>query len=126
MKKIKYTGNADERQITSDDFDSVGVSSKDVTWRNGEVVEVANDAADWLLDNLPGEFEHAPDDSVGLADEDELPPNVARTTTAGTAGEGGAEAGEGAGSIGAITGTRTTTGTATGTTGTAAGRGGRT
>ena len=62
MKEVRYDGNAHKTTITEDEFGTAGVKSKSITWEgNGDVQEVANEAADWLVEN---------DTRFSLADDD--------------------------------------------------------
>lgn len=112
MKRVRLLGLSDERRITSSDWESVGVSSKETVWYGqGDVVELSNAAADWLLTYAPHEFQ-----VQGETAEDEAVVEAQAAADAGTAGEdprlaegevaGGGSLGAGGGTVGGARGGR--------------------
>lgn len=112
MRDVTYTGPSDRRTISSAEWKGVGVSSRDVEWKSGETVQVADAAADFLARNQPHEF------SVkGVDPKEETLRAAEKETVAGTGGEGGGAVPVGAGGtvadIGGATAGAGTTGTGT-------------
>lgn len=66
MKKVTYRGLAHRAVIREEDWDAVGVSSKEVEWNGyGDEQDVANEAADHLAEKDDRfEVEGAGDDSA--------------------------------------------------------------
>lgn len=90
-KTVTYRGTAHRAVIRKEDWDAVGVSSKEVEWNGyGDEQDVANEAADYLAEKDDRfEVEGAGDDSAyarRLKTDDLEPVRRERTGTAGTVG----------------------------------------
>jgi hypothetical protein len=78
--KIKYTGLANIRQLLVSDLEKWGVEIKSkLHFPHNEAVEVEDDVADAVLENLPGEFEKH-------VDEPKTTTDAPATDSAATAG----------------------------------------
>jgi hypothetical protein len=65
MPDVTYTGTADERSLSAEDWERLGVKHDDVTWQSGEAVKVSAAAAKALREQLPGEFAFGDEDKGG-------------------------------------------------------------
>lgn len=50
MKTLEYRGSG-TREISSEDWTSLGIKSKEISARQGELIEVNDQAAAWLVEN---------------------------------------------------------------------------
>lgn len=73
MKTLKYSGFAN-RVITSEDFANVGVKGKGLNVKTGEVIEVNDQVAKWLLENEGADFAESSEAvTVACEDDDDNP-----------------------------------------------------
>ena len=55
MKTVEYRGFG-SRTITAEDWESLGIKSKEVKASQGELIEVNDQAAAWLMENEPADW----------------------------------------------------------------------
>lgn len=63
MANIKYIGTHC-REISSESFKHVGVDNDGIALFEGQVAEVTQEAADWLIENEPASWELTGDEPV--------------------------------------------------------------
>jgi len=59
--QVQYVGTSDAHSISKADWNAVGVSGSDVEWNaeNDFTAEVNKEAAEWLFENMPEDFQPA-------------------------------------------------------------------
>lgn len=60
MKTLEYRGSG-TRTISADDWTSLGIKSKEVTASQGELVDVNDQAAAWLVENETADWRELSD-----------------------------------------------------------------
>lgn len=60
MKTLEYRGTG-AREISADDWSSLGIKAKDLSVRQGELVEVNDAAAAWLVENESADWRELSD-----------------------------------------------------------------
>lgn len=70
MKYLRYRGFG-RREVSGDNFSTVGVKSKDVAANSGEIVEMSDSAAAWFLENEAESWEEVSEKEAASAQAEE-------------------------------------------------------